>query len=210
MEPTSPAETTAPASDSSPVLGYHVGQPQSGMAFIACRVLAIWMFAVAVQGLGSIMLALGQLLDSAIAGRVRMPALGLAALPAILWGVMGMICWVKAASLGRTIMDGGHDPQIVGAGFDAGAVLEVALIAVGVFALSEGVPSLVNAAYRQIIASQNYSGPAAPHASPIETGLAAALIHCGIGVWLIVGSRGLTRIIQRARTVEDRSQDVPR
>jgi hypothetical protein len=172
-----------------PVLAYQAANSSACLGTTACRILAVWMFAQSVAGIGTVIAILADISTSRFTYSPSTFWIPSAVSPA-LWLVMGIICWRMAPRVGSRI-SGRADatPSMPNQG-----LVDLSLVAVGAYVIAEGVPEFVgnilDYAYRSLSPGQFWNN----HGQLVASGT-----KCAIGIWLTFGSRGTARLIARAR-----------
>lgn len=166
------------------------------IATLACKVLALWLFANAVV----VGVSVGPTLVSAVLSIFGPSGFQHTPLSMVVWTgfpaagylAMGLFLWFRAASLaGRMVTD---DPApATRADITAEGVMAVAFAAVGVFVVTRVLPGIAWGLYQRVGDPRPVGGRGSqPALWPNAIGL-------GLGLWLLLGSRGIAEVVRRLR-----------
>lgn len=175
------------------VLPYSPGPLASASAVVWCRLLALVMLGWGVQ---SAIEALAQMIDflprSAFGG-MTMALYGVgSALPASIWLILGWYCWVKAPLVAdRMARD--RTENLSPQGMNADELLATMMIGIGIYMLTGGLPMVGQYLFESLYRVQNGIGPF----NNFYGRIVGAIIRCALGLWLILGTRGILTIIRR-------------
>jgi hypothetical protein len=175
------------------VLPYSPGPVASASAVVWCRLLAVVMLGWGVQ---SAIEALAQMIDflprSAFSA-VTMALYGVgSALPASIWLILGWYCWAKAPLVAdRMARDRTENlwPQ----GMNADELLATMTMGIGIYMLTGGLPAVAQYLFESFTRVQSGIGPF----NNFYGRIVGASIRCALGLWLILGTRGILTIIRR-------------
>ncbi len=168
-----------------------------GAAAVACRLIALWLFAQSVQGVVS---ALGYLLSSAVnrSSRSADVYFGLVGLIVVIGPVTaGWLLWASADRIARRLVP---DDAIIGpvGELQLQPLMTVGLVMVGVSTAAQAIHGLVGAA---VLASQRHTSFALWwHDESWLRASASDGVLLTLSAWLIFGGRGLADFVRRART----------
>jgi hypothetical protein len=168
------------------------------IATLACKILALWMFAQAVTYLAAIIPTL-----IALMGRMfSYPPLGWRDFDSLVLPLqllagqvaVGLVLWFKAEWTARRMVSHESTP-VAGSNITQADVMAVAFCAVGVFTL---IPALQSVA-RQIagLVMGTYRSPSEVLGSP---SFWSSVLVLAVSLWLIVGSHGVVRLVLWARS----------
>jgi hypothetical protein len=175
------------------------------IAKLACRIMAVWLFAQAAMGV-----------EEFIAGVIGMLAgpdrvLGLANLYAValmetvIYGLVGALLWFGAGKIARHASAGSPE-AVAGDVLTARTAMEIACSAVGLFLFVNVAGSFsfdVIAALRF-----HFRGPEAVVVNAVSPNrVVAQFVELALALWLMFGSRGITALILWLRTAGDKSRD---
>jgi hypothetical protein len=184
-------EIPAPA----PVLGYAGLSPPPMVAVVWCRIFALWLLANGLtDGAGFVGYLASRLISRRVPYQVDIAqALMLSSiLPCAVFLLMAWYCWRKAPALARR-MAAGSDPGSSQHGIASNELLHLVLIGIGIYLLTTGIPSLAWPLYLVITIPRNGS----PDISEIRASFFSSVVRTGLGVWLILGTRGVARLVRR-------------
>lgn len=183
-----------------PVVSYETPS-ESIFAIVWCRILALWMLAWGIHSAATnavLILIYMVLRSGSTPTQVGLQA-AIEAFPPALWVVLAWICWRKAPRLASHILQGMPEPAWH-AKVNSQQIIGLMLIGIGIFLLGDGIPAAMQALFRFL-----QTGRAFIWIDPLWTsGLAASVLQCGIGIWFILGARGLATAIRR---LSDRAVD---
>jgi len=173
------------------------------LASLACKVLAIWILAKGVAHLGNIVAILVGMIEGTIgygawgsAGYIAGFTLTMVTmlLPGLVTVVFALIVWKKADSLaGRMV--GPDDGQPVSYDVSGEGLLTIAIVAIGVALVVFAIPDIVGAAWAWFAWSDASPWPRNP--GPLFRASAKLIM----GLWLIVGTRRIVRVLAKVRTI---------
>lgn len=191
VPPTAGAETA----ESSPVIAYSdSGSQNLYLPVVICRVLAIWMLAQGALQLTYIVIgSVAVIFDPPTRRNFSLAMWAPVAVPAIFWLLLALIVWWRAPWLARRISGGDSVPMPEIPGGDR--LLTVALVVVGVLVLADAVPNLTSSI---MIAFREKADRATTTALWNSTTL-GELLKLAVGLWLVLGTEGVARLIHRLR-----------
>jgi hypothetical protein len=195
IPPTASDSTEAePSPPPAPVLGYdspiHAANSSATVWF---RILAVWMFACAIHDITS---ALGQLVYYSY--RYRTLSEGLQTLlivgfPSLVWLAMGWYCWARAPLMARRASALSDEANPARPAITAEELLSVLLVAVGVYLFADGLGTSGRFVYTAVTRGRQGS----PIFNDLNSMIFAAVLRVLIGLWLILGNRGVVALIRR-------------
>jgi len=163
------------------------------IAFLACRIISVYLLANWLGVFGSSVVSLFYLPPNTtgiLNGVVGM------ALPV----VIGALLWIFSAKLAGFMVKPleGQEPEMMAAAFDLDTVQVLAFTITGVFLLVNTIPSLVSALTVYAVLPEPSMGQIW-----LETlrRLVDSVIRVILGLWLVLGSKGLVALIKKIRTV---------
>lgn len=170
------------------------------IATLACKILALWLFAQAVI-LG---VRVGPTLVSAVLSVFGPRGFQDAPLWMVVWGgfpvlgylAMGLFLWFRAAGLARRMVTDDPAPA-TRADITEEGVMAVAFAAVGVFVLASVFPGIAWSLYQRS-AARDSVGVYRP-GGEWQPALCSHAIGLGLGLWLLLGSRGIAKVVRWAR-----------
>jgi hypothetical protein len=113
-------------------------------------------------------------------------------LPCSVFLLMAWYCWRRAPTLARRMTEG-LDPGPSQRGITSGELLHLILMGIGVYLLTTGIPSLAWLLLLLITMLRN--GP--PATTPIDANIISSIVRCSLGLWLILGTRGIAQLVRR-------------
>jgi hypothetical protein len=167
-------------------------------ATLSCKILALWMFAQAATSFAypifSLILTVGSFIARQSNSSSFLVAAVIAAIPGLGMLVAGTILWFKAGWF-AVRMVGDDLAHIPAAAMNPETVLAVSFAVIGVYVLTYVLQDLTALVVREVHDTGHDSWTTADwsSASSAFTGLA-------ISAWLILGSRGLARLVLWARS----------
>jgi hypothetical protein len=194
--PLNPTES-APAS----VLSYSSPPTASTSAVIWCRLLAICMLGWGLQSLLTV--AIGTI-DSFRRFGFDPNTFGYFLgymLPTLVWLALAWDCWARAPSLADRMSRDRSDTNS-SHGMTSDELLSTFIIAIGIYLLTEGLPAIAWQLYESISRARFGS------ATGFNGNTVAAILRCFIGLWFILGTRGVLTIIRR-HSGKWRDESVP-
>lgn len=163
------------------------------MATLACRAMAVWLFVQAVLAGTSVVATLVMVCFEGLPNW-SVPLLALIPMAGILGA--GALLWVLSPRLGVWI--GGEDAENVElVKISSQSAMTIVLAAAGVYVFAVNLHDLVAALVRPV--ASNLPMFQWWNNDHWQANLWGAVVGEVIGLWLIFGSRGLTRLIQWAR-----------
>jgi hypothetical protein len=181
------------ASALSPVLGYAGLSPPPIFAVVWCRLFALWMFA---NGLSNAAGIFG--VFAPVVFRIRFQAsevlaeVILSIVPMLIYFLVAWYCWSKAPVLARRMV-AGLDYGSSQHGIGSDELLQIVLMGIGVYLLTEGIPGVARLVFYAIMSPRNGS----PGIAQIDANIFSSIFRCGLGAWLILGTRGIGRLLRR-------------
>lgn len=169
------------------------------LAVLICKTIALWLFAqVAIMSVGVVFVfvaLVGILLGA------RDPSDGwisflFTGAPAVIALSVGLVLWFKAEAIAGRMVKNDPAPIFTG-GVDYELALRIALIAVGMYLLIPSLKDLSAACFQVAIADYPVSEWWGD--SDWRAYLFADLISFFLSLWLILGSKGVARLIRMAR-----------
>ncbi|MGA2440686.1 MAG: hypothetical protein ABSH08_06995 [Tepidisphaeraceae bacterium] len=113
-------------------------------------------------------------------------------LPCAVFLLMAWYCWRKAPALARR-MAAGSDQGSSQRGSSSDELLHLVLIGIGIYLFTTGIPSLAWPLFLVITIPRN--GP--PDMAQIHALFFSSIVRSGLGVWLILGTRGIAQLVRR-------------
>jgi hypothetical protein len=198
LPPIAPDNTEAePSPPPTPVLGYdspiHAG---NSSAVVWLRILAIWMLACAIHDTTG---AVGQLVYYGYRyGTVRFfnplwETLMAAGLPALVWFAAAWYCWTNAPGIARRASIEGAESNPPRAGMTADELLSVLLVAVGVYLFGDGLGNGGRWIYVAVMRGRQGNSVL----FDLDSMIFSAVLRVAVGIWLILGNRGIVNLIRR-------------
>lgn len=182
-----------------PVFDYERPHGASEFAVIWCRILAIfmlgWGFYFAASTVGNLIFILFS------SGQMRLGEVGIYAtvslLPNVVWFLMAWYCWTRAPKLAGRIVGDIAAQQAPRRGMAPDELLGVLLIAIGAYLLAEGLPLIARIVFD--IIRENAGNPAVKSLDAYvhEQEVFTAAIRCILGLWFILGMRGVVSLLRR-------------
>ena len=114
-------------------------------------------------------------------------------LPCAVFLLMAWYCWRKAPALARR-MAAGSDPGSFQHGIASNELLHLVLIGIGIYLLTTGIPSLAWLLLFRVISILRDGSPEMPE---IDRYVITSAVSCGLGLWLILGTRGVARLVRK-------------
>jgi hypothetical protein len=163
------------------------------IAFLACRILSVYILA---NWLGALAGSAVSLLYFPPNGQIILSSVVSMALPV----AIGVLIWIFSGRLAALMVKpaAGQAGEEEPAGpVDWDTVQVVAFSITGVFFIVNAVPSLVSAfAVYTLLPQPNIGQAGLQNASR----MAEAVIRILLGVWLVLGSKGLVKLLKKIRT----------
>jgi hypothetical protein len=188
-----------PQSAPPPVLEYDRPQSASASAVIWCRILALWMLGwglyyttSTVGNLVAYLFRPGQL----TAGEVGIYAT-IFLLPDVIWLLMAWYLWTKSPKLADRIVHDIARERQPRREMSPDELLGVLLIGMGVYLLAEGLPNIARIVFDVLV--QNAANAQARSLADYvhEQSFFTAIFRCGLGLWFILGVRGVVSLLRR-------------
>jgi hypothetical protein len=177
----------------SPVLGYAGLSPPPMVAVVWCRLFALWLLA---NGLSDVASVFGFFASYLLRPGFRSADMFAELIPPLfplpIFLLVAWYCWSKAPTLARR-MAGGLDPGPSRREITSNELLHIVLIGIGIYLLTEGIPGIARLVYYAITTPRN--GP--PGFQQIDAVIFGSIIRSGLGVWLILGTRGIAQLLRR-------------
>jgi len=166
------------------------------LAALACKVLALWILAKGVQDIVYVLMILRDMVvDVGDYGIARtLLSIALFSLPGVVPIVFAVIVWKKADSLAGRMVEP-DEGQPVSYEISGNGLLAIAIVAIGVALLVFAIPDLVGAAWTWFAWSEASPWPRNP--APLLRAIAKMIV----GLWLIVGTRRIVRVLAKVRTI---------
>ena len=176
-----------------PVLSYE--RPMaSTVGIVGCRVLAIWLL---VTGINSTIGSVAQFVTYFQQYRRLQYAedfyLAFPLVFSLFWIGLAWFCWKKAPYLATRMVP--LDESTSASGVQPNEMLCIALIAVGVYTLTEALPILTWLIYA--FSQSRTTRPGVTQTVDFGRLLIPALMRLVIGIWLILGNGGIAAFIRR-------------
>jgi hypothetical protein len=193
MSQIEPARDEAPAP--APVLGYAELPPAPMVAVVWCRIFALWLLANGlIAGVGFVGYVASRLIRSRLQYQddIASAMMFSSILPCAVFLLMAWYCWRKAPALARR-MAAGSDHGSSQRGIASNELLHVVLIGIGIYLLTTGIPSLAWPLYLVITIPRNRP----PGMPQIDRYVLTSVVSCGLGLWLILGTRGIAQLVRR-------------
>lgn len=163
---------------------------------LACRILALWVFTQVVTSLATVVVGIGGVWftsssNKAAAGTLIMTIFTV--VPSLVLLAIAFLLWKKADYIGSLMLPQ-SDEQIVICGFTSQEVLAVAFAAIGmdvlVYALPQFGRHLAFAFWESSRFADSWKN------SDWQIRFWVYLFQIGIGVWLMLGMRGIARAVR--------------
>jgi hypothetical protein len=112
-------------------------------------------------------------------------------LPTAIWLLMAWYCWYRAPSLANRVV-GSTENNLSSLSVNPEDLLQIALIALGVYFLGEAIPGLAGFLYDALPGvSQGVFG------TPRRPDVVVSMTRFLLGLWLILGTPGVARLIRK-------------
>jgi hypothetical protein len=193
MEDSTSPDESHETSDA-PFLAYHSASGGATSAMVWCRILSLFMLGWGLQSalVGSVQ-AIDYMQRQPVGGRFVALVLFGTLTPAVVWLLLAWFCWAKAPSLAERITRGLGENPGSSAAMSAGELLFTLIIGIGIYMVATGLPTVMALIF--LVLEQARSGGQSDHG---QTGaIAGAVARCLLGLWLILGPRGIVQIIRR-------------
>lgn len=177
------------------------------IAVLACKFLALWMFAQGVlYGTSTVVLAIatvGGLFTDRDAQWRLLAMLAYTGVPALCVLVAGIVLWKMSGRLaGRMVSD---DPTpVTREDISAESVMSIAFAAVGVFVLVPVLRGLAGSLVGLVRGDHTLSDWAD---ASWHRNLWSSIVGLAFALWLILGSRGIVKVIRRYRTAGPKNKE---
>jgi len=179
--------------DAPVVLSYSSQSGVSAAAVVWCRLLALCMLGWGVQ---SLVVGLVPMIDNlpraSFDFRTGVLYFVFSVLPGGVWLILGWYCWAKAPSLADR-MARGRTEGLSQQGMSSDELLTTLMIGIGIYLLTQGLPALAQYVYENLARAQSGTGSGIAYHGAIL----GAIVRCSLGLWLILGTRGILTIIRR-------------
>ena len=171
------------------------------IAFLACRILALWLFVQAALNLSAVLVMFTALAASMFGHtpwRARFVMTLISGLPGVVQFVAGVLLWWKSAWFARR-MAPAEETEGVTALLDARTVMAIACAAVGLFL---AVPAVRQLAQFLLVAVRYSDEDLYSNGTGIDfvTQVLPAILQALLAIWLIFGARGIARVVHVMRT----------
>jgi hypothetical protein len=174
------------------VLPYSTAPVASSSAVVWCRLLALVMLGWGAQtAITTLVEIVDYLFRRPLDVRQSIVIAIALFVPITVWFFLGWYCWSKAPALAAR-MARDHSEDLSPRGMSADELLMTAIIGVGIYLLTGGLPAFAEYFYeismtpRMGMVPFNYYG-----------GIIGAIVRSALGLWLILGTRGIATIIRR-------------
>ena len=174
---------------------------------LACRILALWVFTQAVTNLATVVIAIVALFGFAASGdkaATIIPTV-ITGVPSLILLAIAILLWVKADLIGSRMLPQTAE-QIAICGPSSQEVLAIAFAALGMYVLVDALPKFGRQLAVAIWESHRFAD--AWNDTRWQIGFWANLFQIGIGIWLMLGMRGIARAVrslQRSDVPKDES-----
>ena len=184
------------AANKSEVLEYAPKNMPSMLAVVWCRILALWMLSWGLYtSIPALVAMCGYILTSSGSNQrfgENAAELFIWGLPGIIWLSMAWYCWRKAPAIAlRMTSVRAEGPSEFVSNMTVTELLHVLLMVIGVFLLSTGLPSIAQWAFDKVGAMRN------AQAQTVSPQFWTAIARCALGLWLILGTRGIVVLLRR-------------
>ena len=174
---------------------------------LACRILALWVFTQAVTALATAVIAIVATFGFVSSGdkAVTIFTTAITGVPPLILLAIACLLWVKADAIGSRMLSQTAD-QIVICGPSFQEVLAIAFAALGMYVLVDALPKFGRQIAVAVWESQRFVD--AWNDTRWQIGFWANLFQIGLGIWLMLGMRGIARAVrslQRSDVPEDES-----
>jgi len=178
------------------------------IASLVCKVLALWLLVQGVLSMASILLTIMKTIESismgsdwgyALGGPCAIGFVGAAFL------VLGWIVWAKADSL-AVRMVGDDETPVTGTNISKEGWITIAVVALGLFLFVSGVCDLVRSVAYGFMRSRAIQGSLYDSLINDIHSIAAVIVQIVLAVWMMVGSKGIIRLICKFRTMGHKEQ----
>ena len=171
------------------------------IAALVCKVLALWMFALGVlHGTSAVVLAIatvGRLFIDEYAQWRWRAMFAYTGVPAVCQLVAGIVLWKMSGQLAGHMVSDDATP-VTREDINAESVMSIAFATVGVFLLVPVLGDLARSLVGLVRGDYTLSDWASARWHP---NLWSSIVVLAFAVWLILGSRGIVKVIHRCRTV---------
>ncbi|MCC7204591.1 MAG: hypothetical protein IT441_05895 [Phycisphaeraceae bacterium] len=171
------------------------------IAFLACRLLALytWIHVVfRVDYLAGGVFGLFETKEVSLSLTLRILYFLSASLPLILFAALGALLWFRAARLADRMVRG-TDSEATPLPADRHTVQAIAFSAIGLFVLLQVIPTfatqMMTAAVAQDLSRTRYE----LLDWRWKTAVAATLVQIALGLWLLLGARGIVTTLGKLR-----------
>ncbi len=189
-----PVDQTSPQQPEPASLTIGYASPSSPPTTIVvwCRLFALWLLVNGAIGVTEIleitigaMFGMRPLNSSLIVEAIEV------GLPMMVWLLAGWYCWYRAPSLAARIA-GSPNQALPEQSLNPNDLLQIALIALGVYFFGEGIPGFARVLSDAIAGVRQGS-----FASVNEPDVVMTVARCLLGLWLILGTPGVARLIRK-------------
>jgi len=163
------------------------------LAFVACRIISVYLLA---NWLG----AFSRSVVALFADSFRTPNILIGVVGMAIPMLIGVLIWIFSNKLAGFMVkpQEGQDANLMSVTFDLDTIQVLAFTVMGVFLIVNTVPSLVSTLAVYAILPK-------PDIGQVRLEVLSALLNSGIqiimGVWLVLGGKGLVALIKKIRTV---------
>jgi hypothetical protein len=198
-------ESEEPEPEGPPTAGRCITRQE--IAELACKVIAVWILVEGVLGIAPLFVFLFTVF-LITDPRQTFTMSSYAAIPALGQLLVGAFCWKLSRRIARRMVRRNPTP-VVRTDLDPDTLLAIALTVLGMYILwtaCHGIcVTIAQELYFVRMANSLYASPysAMPHHDgQWYGGIAARVFSIAFGIWLVFGSRGITRIIKHIRGEE--------
>ena len=179
------------------------------IATLACKILAMWVFAQAalliVNVVMMIIFALGNF-HSGVSRSTDLAEAAVTGLPAVGAVIVGILLWSYAPQLASRMVSAGSE-TVTRPDLDHEAVLSVAFAAIGLWllipALRDVASIIITVAFGKLPLFEYWQD------SRWQARFWPPVLETGLSIWLIVGTRGIVRLVLMLRRQDGETHVLP-
>jgi len=170
------------------------------IAELACKVIALWVFTQVAFTTVPFLLFILAAIFQPNPGKTILVTLGISAVVPLGGLIIGIFLWKKSRAVARRMVS--EDPSpVIRTDFGKEHLLSIAFTVVGIYAVWESMNGLFRIITQIFLFTREYGLMDSGLWKDIkwEASVCGTLGSLGFGIWLLLGSRGIVRLLQRIR-----------